>query len=290
MTRFVAVDWGTTNRRLYVLEGHRVIFARRDGRGVLDVGAGGFDAEIDRLRSECGEAPMLLTGMVGSNRGWMDAGYVPTPATLADLAGASVPARGDIVIVPGVSHICGRGGDVMRGEEVQMLGAIAAGLAPRDGLLCQPGTHCKWATVRDGALVSFITAMTGEMFALLKAHAMVGAEMSGEVADNAAFAEGVADSGRNDLLSAIFSVRPASLLGLRAAQDGAAYISGLLVGADVRAHRQGQGPVHVIAEPMLGGLYVRAIGLTGGEARLVDSEAAFVAGAGRIQEALPCRG
>lgn len=284
--RFLAIDWGTTNRRVYVIDEGRVTAVHRDDRGVLAVGAGGFEAEVDAMRRDLGEAPMLLAGMVGSNRGWVDAGYVPTPATFEALAERAVRPREGAVIVPGVSHIRGRRGDVMRGEEVQLLGAVAAGLAPKDALLCQPGTHCKWARMNDGAIAGFVTAMTGELFALLKAHALIGGEMSGEVTDNAAFAEGVSDSEDGDLLSALFSVRPAKLLDLRPPGEAASYVSGLLIGADARAHRRESGEVYLLAGPLLGALYARAIAMTGGKAHRVDSEAAFVAGACKIQELL----
>ena len=173
---FIAVDWGTTNRRAYRIRAGAVIGSVQDALGVTAVPAGGFEQEVARLREALGDAPMLLAGMVGSNRGWVDAGYVPTPATLEQLSAAMVAPTGGVRIIPGVRHVAEGRGDVMRGEEVQLLGAISAGLAPPDALLCQPGTHCKWAWMRDGAIARFVTAMTGEMFALLRNHALIGQE------------------------------------------------------------------------------------------------------------------
>ncbi|OHT20631.1 2-keto-3-deoxy-galactonokinase [Sphingomonas haloaromaticamans] len=280
---FIAVDWGTTNRRTYLIEGADVVATERDEMGILSIPAGGFPKAVAALRARHGGLPMLLAGMVGSNRGWHDAGYVPAPAALPDLAAHLVSPLDGIAIVPGVCRDVGRRQDVMRGEEVQLLGAIEAGLAPADALLCQPGTHAKWATMEGGTLADFTTAMTGEMFALLKAHALIGGEMAGEVDADDAFCEGVAACADEDLLAALFGVRAASILGRRAPGTAAAYVSGLLIGSDCRARITQPGQrVHLLANGLLARLYSAAIAIAGGEAVLVDSHAAFVAGITRI--------
>lgn len=282
---FVAVDWGTTNRRAYLIRDGGVVETVRDGLGIKSVEAGGFEAAATAVRAQFGNFPMLLAGMVGSNRGWSDAGYVPCPATLPELAAALHVVAERVAIVPGVKSVSGARGDVMRGEEVQLLGAVAGGLAPGDALLCQPGTHCKWARMTDGALTGFSTAMTGEMFALLRDHALIGAAMQGgDVTDGPAFRDGVARAGEGDLLTALFGVRPSSLLGLREDRDAAAYVSGLLIGGDVHAQVAAGQTVHVLADPALGALYAAAIDLVGGRTVAVDSHDAFVAGITRIWE------
>jgi 2-dehydro-3-deoxygalactonokinase len=174
----------------------------------------------------------------------------------------------------------------MRGEEVQLLGAVAAGLAPGSALLCQPGTHCKWARMADGAIADFVTAMTGEMFALLRDHALIGREMVGLPGDDAAFFEGISDSRRGDLLGSLFGVRPASLLNLRPQSDAASYVSGLLIGADCRAHVQAGETVYLLDDGLIGALYARAIAAVGASAHRIDSHSAFIAGITRIQERL----
>jgi 2-dehydro-3-deoxygalactonokinase len=282
---FIAVDWGTTNRRAYLIEDGAVIQTERDGLGILSVPAGGFATEAQALAARLGGAPMLLAGMVGSNRGWVDAGYVRCPATLEALAAQLARPIDGVAIVPGVSRVADGRGDVMRGEEVQFLGAVAGGLVPAHGLLCQPGTHNKWARIDGGVLVDFTTAMTGEMFALLQRHALIGAAMTGTVTDGAAFRDGVAESAKGDLLAQLFGVRPASLLGLRDDANAAAYVSGLLIGSDCRARlASGGGHVHLLADPTLGSLYAAAIEGAGGTSTLVDSQAAFVAGITRLWE------
>lgn len=286
-TSFVAVDWGTTNRRAYVIERGEVVSTERDGMGILGVPGGGFLHEVAALRARFGDRPMLLAGMVGSNRGWVDTGYVSCPASLDALAASLVAAADGVWIVPGVSTIANGRGDVMRGEEVQLLGAVAAGLAPADALLCQPGTHCKWARMRVGVLDGFTTAMTGEMFALLRSHALIGAAMGAPVAVGQAFADGVARAGDGDLLAALFGVRPASLLGLRDDGDAASFVSGLLIGSDVQAQVAAGKTVHVLADQVLGALYAAAIDQAGAVAVHVDSHAGFVAGITRLWELKP---
>lgn len=281
---FIAVDWGTSNRRAYRIEGGAVVASERDGMGVLAVPAGGFPMEVAQLRARFGGLPVLMAGMVGSNRGWHDAGYIACPATIDAIAAALVSPQDGVAIVPGVCVDAGRA-DVMRGEEVQFLGAVAAGLAPADALLCQPGTHNKWAVMQDGAIADFTTAMTGEMFAVLKAHALIGSEMAGEVEADDAFCEGVAASADGDLLAALFGVRAAAVLGRRPPGRAGAYVSGLLIGADCRA-RIGPGQrVYLLADGLLARLYTAAITIAGGQAVPIDSHAAFISGITRIRNA-----
>lgn len=282
---FLAVDWGTTNRRTFLIEDGVVVSTERDATGILAVPAGGFPAEVEALRKRYGPVPTILAGMVGSNRGWIDAGYVGCPVGFDALASAAVMPIEGVSVVPGVSCSDGRRADVMRGEEVQLLGAVAAGMSPADALLCQPGTHCKWATMQGGVVVDFVTAMTGEMFALLKSHALIGGAMTDDVANDDAFREGLADAADEDLLTRLFGVRPASLLGLREDANAASYVSGLLIGSDCRARlRDSARDVFLLADPVLGGLYSAAIAACGGTAILVDSHAAFVAGIVRLRE------
>jgi 2-dehydro-3-deoxygalactonokinase len=218
--------------------------------------------------------------MVGSTVGWQVAPYVPVAAGIDELASGLLRVDARTVIVPGVSLIDGRRADVMRGEEVQLLGAVAAGLAPPDALLAQPGTHCKWVTMRDGRIADFATAMTGELFALLKNHSILARQLTHPVEANAAFHEGVEDAGRSQLLTNLFQVRAATLMGLRQDADAASYCSGLLIGTDVAAQMAATDHtvVYLLADPALGALYVAAIEARDCTAHLVDSHTAFVAG------------
>jgi 2-dehydro-3-deoxygalactonokinase len=278
----IAIDWGTTNRRIFALDAQgQVLSGQRDGCGLLTVKPGGFADEVAAIRASLGDLPVVLAGMVGSARGWVTAPYAPCPAGLDDLAAALhwiEPRR--TAIVPGLADPAG---DVMRGEEVQLLGAVSAGLAPAEGLMCQPGTHCKWAHMADGRIAHFSTAMTGEIFALLKDHSLLADFLGGAVSDGPAFREGVAVGLTGRLTTHLFRVRAAALLGRRKVDESAAFASGLLIGHDVGGENLAPGQsVHIVAEAPLGGLYAAAVEVAGGVPHLIDSSTAFVAGAARI--------
>ncbi|WP_369062319.1 2-dehydro-3-deoxygalactonokinase [Caulobacter sp. 73W] len=275
---FLAVDWGTTNRRVYRIEDGKVVRTERDDQGVTAVGD--FDAAVADIRTRFGDLPMLLAGMVGSNIGWRVAPYVAAPAGIEAIAANLLRIDARTAIVPGVSTLADGRPDIMRGEEVQLLGAAGAGLVPADALLAQPGTHCKWATMAGGRIAGFTTAMTGELFALLRGHGLLAAQLGGDVANGAAFLEGVEDAKRRDLAASLFGIRAAKILGTRDDADAAAYASGLLIGSDVAARLDASTHdcVHILSGPELGDLYTAAIKANGCAARLVDSHAAFVAG------------
>ncbi len=274
--RFLAIDWGTTNRRVFVIDDGQAIETARDDRGVTSVAD--FPAETALIRARFGDLPMLMAGMVGSTIGWQAAPYVSAPAGIAELAGALAWIDPRTAIVPGV---CVRDpADVMRGEEVQLLGAVAAGRVPPDALLVQPGTHCKWAELIEGRITRFTTAMTGELFALLRRHSLLAGQLAADVTLGDAFRDGVRQGARRDLAASLFGIRAAGLLGERDDRDAASFASGLLIGADV-ATRLTETPtdtIHVLADPSLGGLYAAAIEAHGRVAHIVDSHAAFVAG------------
>jgi len=277
----IALDWGTTNRRAYRVEADGTVSdSLRDDRGVLAMTADAYLPALGDLRDRFGDLPVIAAGMIGSTRGWREAPYVPAPADLAALAAAALSIAGaEATIVPGVSWVDGTRADVMRGEEVQVLGAIAAGLAPADALFCQPGTHNKWIVTRDARIVDVTTVMTGELFALLKAHGILAGMLDGPVADGAPFREGLTrGAGACDLGAALFEVRAAVLLNRRAPEDAAAYASGVLIGSDVGARNVAGNAVHLLADGTLAALYTVAIEALGGTVVPVDATAAFIGG------------
>ena len=287
MTRFaepfIAVDWGTTNRRAFRIEGATSVATAR-GPGVAEIKPGGFPAEIAAIRAQLGDWPMLLAGMVGSTIGWHVAPYVAAPAGREALVAGLLWVDGRTAIVPGLSLLEGNRADVMRGEEVQLFGAVAAGLAPADAVLVQPGTHCKWVRMRAGRIASFTTAMTGELFALLRGHSILAPQLGAPVQGGDAFLAGVAEASTRDLPSALFGIRAAKLLGQRDDADAASFLSGLLIGADVAAAlaREAVDTVTMLADPELGALYAAAITANGRSVRMIDSQAAFLAGISHI--------
>lgn len=287
---YLAIDWGTTNRRIYVMaDDGTMLDTVRDDRGVLAMAAGDYAAEIAAIRARMGDLPIVAAGMVGSTRGWREAAYVPAPADLALLAAAATRIdEHRVTIVPGVSLLTDARADVMRGEEVQVLGAIAAGLAPADALFAQPGTHNKWVRTTGARITDFSTTMTGELFALVKGHGILAGMLDGPVADGTAFRDGLArGDGACDLTAALFGVRASVLLGRIAPHDAAAYASGLLIGSDIGAVPDMDGQtVHLLSGGLLADLYTIGIEQRGGRVVALDSHAGFLAGLHAIREHL----
>ncbi len=286
---FVAVDWGTTNRRAYLIGSDgALIDEMEDDLGILSVEAGGFGAAVEQIRTRLGDRPLLMAGMIGSNRGWAEAPYVPCPATLADVAHALVwPEPGRVAIVPGLSFVGDGRADVMRGEETQFLGALADGLVPADATLCHPGTHNKWTRLAGGAVAGFRTLMTGELFNLLREHSILADLLAGPAEPGPAFESGVAHGlARDDLQAELFQVRARVLLGQAERADAAAYVSGLLIGGDLRIGlRDAPGrEIFVMGRPELTRLFAAALRVAGRDASEIDGETAFLAGVRRIVE------
>lgn len=283
---YIAVDWGTTNRRAWLIDRNGQVTSEfEDHLGLISVPQDGFDAAAADIRHQLGDHPMLLAGMVGSNKGWRQAGYVPCPADAKSLAAGVLwvePMRTGII--PGVCQTEGHA-DVMRGEEVQVLGAQAIAELSPDALICHPGTHSKWIQLRHAQISAFQTAMTGEMFNLLREHSILSGQMSGDVTDNAAFQAGLKDArGGVPLLSALFAVRARYLLQALPLAD-ASYASGLLIGSDVQAglqRAQAGAQITIIGRPDLCQLYASAIAASGCTSSFVDGSAAFRAGIGSI--------
>jgi len=285
---FIAVDWGTTNRRAYRMDSAGECAAEfEDAKGVLSVPAGGFPAEVAEIRQRLGDLPLLLAGMIGSNRGWVEAKYVPCPAGDDDLARALAWAGEREAIVPGVCYLGDGRADVMRGEEVQLLGAIADGQVPPDATVCHPGTHNKWVTVDKGKIAAFRTVMTGELYSLLKKHSILADLLKPDAMPDDAFRRGARHSlDHDDLPAELFAVRARVLLGQARADEAASYASGVLIGADVRIGLADApaGEVFVMGRPDLTRLYAAAIGEAGRKAIELDGEQSFVSGVRRIAE------
>jgi len=210
--------------------------------------------------------------MVGSRQGWVEAPYAPCPAGAAEIAAAMtiVPTArlGRVAVVPGLSARDKRGApDVMRGEETQILGAVVAN-GRGDGLFVLPGTHSKWARVEAGRIVDFATFMTGEVFAALKGHTLLGRLMAPPDKTDAAsaadaFARGLAAAAAlerpGDFLHAIIMTRTLGLFDEAPAHALAEYLSGVLIGAEILAGARGAREAFVVGSPTLTARY-RAAG------------------------------
>lgn len=237
---WIAVDWGTSHLRAWLMRGDGSIMERRqsaDGMGTLD--RAGFEPALQTLCGDVLPAPVLACGMVGSRQGWAEAPYatvpcVPPSAQTATVAPTLQPGL-SVRILPGVKQVSPA--DVMRGEETQIAGYLATNPG-FDGVICLPGTHTKWAHISAGEIVSFRTAMTGEMFALLSTHSVLRHSV-GDGWDDAAFATGVdqAISRPEGLAAALFSLRAEGLLDGLDPDAARARLSGLLIGAELASMR-----------------------------------------------------
>jgi len=287
MDPFVAVDWGTTNRRAWRVAGGIATHLLSDDQGILAVAD--FAAEVADLRDRAGGAPLLMAGMIGSNRGWHDVPYVPAPATLAQVAAAVRWVEPGVGIVPGVSFVDGAHADIMRGEEVQLFGACALAAVDCDGLVCHPGTHTKWVEMENGAIARFRTVMTGDVFAALARHSILSDLLAHDAPVNDAFLAGVDHALANvDLTAELFTTRARVVLGIRNAAHAASYVSGLLIGSDVRTGlgRLRADVVPVLGAPALTARFAAALMHAGRTAVEHDGDAAFIAGMSAIAAAL----
>ncbi len=294
----IALDWGTSSLRAYLLDTSGGISERRSGGpGIMKVENGAFEAALDAF---CGDwlaahpqAQLIASGMIGSKQGWREAPYCPCPARVADIAAHMIRiplANGrQFAIVPGVSTTDAASGvpDVMRGEETQIIGAL-----PDRGrqVALLPGSHSKWAWIEDGAIVSFASFMTGEVYAALIGHTILGRLMKPDAqADTAAFERGVAYGlqAPGALLSRLFSARTLGLNGTLADSALPSYLSGLLIGSEIGGARQmhpSAAPPILLGAGELTALYARALRLAGIEARIGPEECA-ASGMARIWRA-----
>lgn len=286
---FIAGDWGTTRLRLYLCAADGAVLARAHAAGAATPDhAARFAAAVADWDAAHGKLPAVLGGMVGSTIGWREVPYLPCPARPEAIAGAALRFVHDgraIAIAPGLSCQGPAGApDVMRGEEVQILGALKLHpeLARGRHVICLPGTHTKWAVVEEGSVITFQTALSGELFQLLASHSVLARDGGTPDTASAAFALG-ADFARGgaDLLHMLFSTRARVVTGTMAKADAASYLSGLIVGADVAgaARLLNVGAtVHLVCTPELAGLYAAVLGPLKIAAHAIDGDAAALAG------------
>lgn len=301
----IAVDWGTTSCRFVLVAADATALARRDGPGVIPLNASA-DGQTDRaetfahaLQDRIGDwleehpgIPVVMSGMIGADVGWRDAGYREAPVGLLprrqELVPVAVPGH-PAYLVPGVKQH-GPAPDVMRGEETQVLGALLEGagaVGEGEALVVAPGTHSKWVEVADGRIQQFRTYMTGDLFAALSKHTILAAES--EVAKPAdgsspseAFARGLELAFSNDgssLSRHLFRARSGLVLGDLASEDTHDFLSGLVIGDEVADALDLLGPhentpVLLVASEELGVRYGSAFARAGLRAHLVGGDPA----------------
>lgn len=280
----IAIDWGTTGFRAYLLAGDgRIVESRSASAGILSVKDGAFAEALATHAGDwidAGEGPILMSGMIGSRQGWVEVPYAACPAGLKEIAAGmrKVQWHGyEAWIAPGVSCRDASGvPDVMRGEEMQILGALDT-LGSGNHTICLPGTHSKWVQVQDRRIVSLATHMTGEVFAVMKAHSILGRMMKESPTDARTFADGVNRSGESGgLLHQLFGVRARGLFGELSDEGSASYLSGLLIGHEIRAARHDARSVYLLGTAQLGEVYRQALGVLGMESSTLDPDAVTI--------------
>jgi len=266
-THIVAVDWGTSSLRgaLINAEG-RVLEEQSHARGILTVERGAFGDVFQEMFGAWMKPTgtrCLISGMAGSKQGWVEAPYCACPAGLAEVRAKVITVDpGRIAIVPGLCDEHAGVPDVMRGEEVQIFGALAlTGLA--DGLFVLPGTHNKWARVEAGRVTGFRTFMTGEFYALLSQHSILARTLDANAPlDEGAFRQGVQQSANGEgLLHNAFGARTLALFERMGTRALASYLSGVLIGEELRnaLPREHADEVVLIGSPALTQRYALAL-------------------------------
>jgi 2-dehydro-3-deoxygalactonokinase len=276
------VDWGSSNFRAFRMTASGEIIERRSSPvGILSVQDGQFaEALLAQIGDwvAAGENRILLCGMVGSRQGWVETEYLPCPVGLADLANSviKVPLQGiEVLLVPGITGVDSDGfPEVIRGEETEAMGMLDA--CGGVGLVCLPGTHSKWIRLMDYKITSFITCMTGDVFGALRNYTILSRIMTKDTkVDNEAFLRGVARSGdTGGLLHHLFSVRTLALTNQLKEAASASYLSGVLIGHEVRAAMPPGAHVHLVGASQLCFLYTQAIGACGGSFTVENEDAA----------------
>ena len=282
---FVAVDWGTTSFRAYLVDGDgRIADQVNDGGGILSVQGGAFDSALEqKLATWDKTLPVLAAGMITSRQGWIELPYLDCPAGAADMAQGlhrHAMASGRIVHFSTGLHYASPslGHDVMRSEETQVFGALDSGAKH----FITPGTHSKWIDVEAGRIMRFDTYVTGELYSVLKGHSILGRLMTGDGQDEGSFRKGV-EAALGDpagLTHLLFSARSLALYEVLPGEAVASYLSGLVIGAEVGHALMGRGveaDYLILASPKIGGAYASALEVAGARARYGEP-AAIVAG------------
>jgi 2-dehydro-3-deoxygalactonokinase len=280
---YVAADWGTSSLRLWLMnQAGEVLAESRSQEGMMAAAKIGFatvlQSHLDAVRAAA-HLPVVICGMAGARQGWVEAGYIDTPARLASILQRAVPVPGqsrDIRILPGIAQRDPKAPDVMRGEETQLLGALGAG---GEALVCMPGTHSKWASVRGGTVERFTTFMTGELFAAVSRETILSLAVANadEAVDTLAFKSAVVAAFETPALAAnlLFRVRSGQLLYGGSPASARERISGTLIGLELAAGLAGDPSkrgVTLVASGRLHALYRLAFDTLSVAVQSIDSD------------------
>ncbi|WP_047463627.1 2-dehydro-3-deoxygalactonokinase [Rhizobium rhizogenes] len=302
MTRpaYVAVDWGTSSFRLWLIgEDDSVLAERRSGEGMTSAAQAGFAQVLQShltALSAPDDLPVIVCGMAGARQGWVEAGYIDTPTSLAAILTGAVSVPGqtrDVRILPGLAQRAKDVPDVMRGEETQLLGALKADVKGEQ-IVCMPGTHSKWVRVVDGQVTGFSTFMTGELFDVITKHSILSHAVAGAAdmpADSAVFEAAIKAAFERPALATnlLFTARAGQLLHGLTAAGAQALISGTLIGAEIAGalSSAGQGAtITLVASGRLQALYEDAFRILSLTYTTVDADAAVRRGLSAAAKAI----
>ncbi len=283
---WIAVDWGTSQMRAWAMsDAGEILASASSDKGMGSLAPHQFEAallqEVGDWLIPDGTTQVIACGMVGSRQGWIEAHYETAPCIPAGHL-ISAPAndpRISVHICPGVKQ---HGpADVMRGEETQVAGLLAAN-PDFEGVVCLPGTHSKWVRVQAGQITEFQTFMTGELYALLAGQSVLRHSIASDGWDAGAFAAAVetALEAPASVTARLFSLRAESLLADLSPQVARARLSGYLIGLELAAARgfwSGQS-VAIIGATQLGQHYAEALRTLGVPSDIHTSEAMTLKG------------
>lgn len=283
---WIAIDWGTTNFRAFLLCGNERLAQIDHASGLLSVEKQQFAATLYTLLEpwlqQYGSVPIIMAGMVGSPQGWQEVPYVPQPCGVQNLVSGvrmlTTPWGSQAWIVPGVQGVSQyQQPDVMRGEEVQLLGLSALHPAKEHRVLL-PGTHSKHVHMADGKIVAFSTFMTGEIFSLLSQHSILGRDLPPQCENDAVFVFGVSLAQQDVPFSHLmFSTRTRRLAGEIPETHVLSYLSGLLIGYELST-LAGEKNAWIVGTPTLTGRYQAAAEQMALELHPVNGDDCFVRG------------
>jgi len=285
--KMIGLDWGTTSFRAFLIDqdGH-VLDQKTNENGILAVPNNDFEgvliSAIKVWLDQHPALPIVASGMITSRNGWLETPYLSLPANINDFANALTPLTlsNDIVIhfITGASYENENGvPDIMRGEETQIIGEVEAS---DNEIFLLPGTHSKWAITQDEKIIGFTSFMTGEVYAVLKEHTILGALMKecGSLNDDA-FLKGVLMQQKQDIsiLHQIFTARTLALFDKLENEDIADYLSGLLIGEEIKSalnqyDANKETIIKIIGRGDLAARYARALDAFGLNHKIINDE------------------
>ncbi len=271
----IGIDWGTTSLRAYLLARDGQILDSTDtSDGITAITANGFEQQLEanlRRWQRVGPLPIVMSGMITSRNGWQETPYLDAPAGADALAASLHPLISSRF--PNAWFITGLAcrtnanyPDVLRGEETEIIGHIAGSATQANAHYLLPGTHSKWVEVSDACVTRFTTSMTGDVYAALRHHTILGKTIQDGDFCRRAFERGVrTGASERNLLATLFSARTLALFNDLAADEGADYLSGLLIGYEVNRQLPDTRPdsVTIIGRGALCDRYAIALSIAG---------------------------